>query len=160
MLIGELAARHPHSIELVAPAIPGDELTFKFTCFQHAFELTDPPRTIVDIATLWPDVYPNAKFVLYLMDQRLTEVTPIDVVDGDVVVYFSNGVPTHAGQIKSGGVVSKWGTAHLWRHGLYEVPARYGGEVRFFHALTRGESQESFLRFAEIETGESFLPAE
>ncbi len=156
-LISALRTRYPHSIELEAQAIPGEPATFRFTCFQYALDLTEPPPVIVHIATVWRDVYPNATFVLYLIDRLLAEVARDDVTDGDVVVYFSNEEPAHAGKVRGGRVVSKWGTAHLWRHGLYEVPTRYGSEVRFFHPLTRSQSEEAFLRFAEQETGRTFV---
>jgi hypothetical protein len=33
-------------------------------------------------------------------------------------------------------VISKWGAAgtHIWRHALWDVPASYGDEARFFAA--------------------------
>lgn len=154
--ISDLASRYPHSIELVAAAVPTEPSTIKFTCFQYAFELTDPPPVIVYIATVWPDVYPSPKFVHYLIEQHLTEAGTGELSDGDVVVYFASGAAKHAGRVRGGRVVSKWGTGHLWSHGLYEVPAKYGSEVRFFRPLTRRQSQEAFLEFAERETGQPF----
>jgi len=156
-MIAELGLRLPHSIALVAKAIPGDAATYSYTCFQHAFELTEPPQLIVDIATLWPHVYPNSKFVAYLIEHYLEEVGSDEIRDRDVVVYFNGGVARHAGRVQGERVVSKWGTAHLWRHALYEVPSAYGNEVRFFRPLCREDSQQAFVRFAEIETGETFL---
>lgn len=155
--VADLQSQHPHSVELETPAIPGDPASFRYTCFQYAFALVDPPPLIVQIATVWPEVYPNAKFVQYLIENYLQVVTPGEVCDGDIVVYFEAGEPRHAGVVRGQQVVSKWGTAHLWRHGLYEVPAGYGSEVRFFRPLDSDQSQEAFLKFAERETGESFL---
>jgi hypothetical protein len=155
--MAELRRRLPHSITLVAKAIPGDAATYSYTCFQHAFELTEPPQLIVDIATLWHHVYPNSKFVAYLIEHHLEEVTASELRDQDLVVYFNDGVAKHAGRVQGDSVVSKWGTAHLWRHALYEVPSAYGNEVRFFRPLCREDSQEAFVRFAEFETGETFF---
>jgi len=146
--ITELGLRLPHSITLVSKAIPGDAATYSYTCFQHAFELTAPPKLIVDIATLWRHVYPNSKFVAYLIEHHLEEVSAGDVRDQGVVVYFNGGVARHAGRVQGDSIVSKWGTAHLWRHALYEVPSAYGDKVRFFRPLCREDSQEAFVRFA------------
>jgi hypothetical protein len=113
---------------------------------------------IVHIATLWEDVYPNSKFVAYLIDHHLTEVSPAAADDGDIVVYFAGAVPKHAGRVDGSSIVSKWGTAHLWRHRLFEVPAAYGETVRFFRAINSVDSKLAFVRFAQSETGETFLP--
>jgi len=156
-LVAALAEEYDHAIVLVQEAIPEKPETFRHTCFQHAFELVNPPRLIVDIATLYPDVYPNADFVGYLIEGQLFEVPPSDIQDDDVVVYFEAGIPRHAGKIHGGLIVSKWGTAHYWKHRLWEVPATYGSEVRFFRPIERKKSEIAFVRFAERELGISFL---
>jgi len=116
--------------------------------FQHAFDLVDPPAIIVDIATRYRNIYPSRKFVRYLIDHRLHEIAPADATDGDVVVYFSERVIMHAGKLQGGQIVSKWGTAHMWRHGLFEVPGRYGDTVKFYRAIDASDSQRAFLEYA------------
>jgi hypothetical protein len=145
-----------HNIRLESEAVPDNPKTFRFTCFQFALGLTDPPELIVQIATIYSDVFPNSEFVNYLVVNYLTEIALEEIQEGDIVIYYTGGTPTHAGLIKNGLVVSKWGTAHLWQHNLFEVPQRYGNEVRFFRPITEEDSQLAFLRYAEMKTGRRF----
>jgi hypothetical protein len=70
-----------------------------------------------------------------------------------VVVYFAAGWPIHAAVIDGNTLVSKWGLAHLWRHGIAEVPEGYGQTIRAFRSITRDEALEAFLKFAAIKLG-------
>ena len=130
--IAALLPQFDHDIRLDTEAVPTDRRSWKYTCFQHAFDLVDPPRVIVKIANLDHGIYPNAEFVTYLGRNVLRAVRPDQVVEGDVVVYSSSDVPKHAGKCRSARVVSKWGQMHLWRHRLFEVPLRYGSTVQFY----------------------------
>ncbi len=152
-LVAELATSCPHSISVVRTALPDDERTFNYTCFQYAFDLVDPPQAIVDIARLYKHIYPSSEFVQYLTEQYLEEISPKGAVDGDVVVYLNTDTITHAGKLRSDRIVSKWGTAHLWQHRLFEIPLRYGMTVRFFRSISRDESCEAFMRYAEAKLG-------
>jgi len=57
--------------------------------------------------------------------------------------------------VRGGMIESKWGTAHLWRHRLFEVPLRYGSTVRFFKALEVSDCQLAFVKYAEAKLGTS-----
>jgi hypothetical protein len=155
--IDALRARTPHSIRLVSAAVPGDRATFGFTCFQYAFALVDPPPAIVTIATLYPHVFPSREFVEFLIRNALVEVTEDLVQDGDSIVYADQGIIRHAGVMKRGRVQSKWGTAHLWEHGVLEVPVEYGSELRFFRPISTGEAQFAFLVYAEELLGRNVM---
>lgn len=157
-LIRDLRVLFDHQIELSSCAVAGKPETFAYNCFQFALEMVGPPRLVVDIATLYPDVYPNSEFMQHLMDHALTERTG-DMTSGDVVVYLREGRPAHAGHVVNGRIRSKWGTAHLWTHGLFEVPDTYGHDVRFFHRISREDSLYSFVRWAETMTGQAFFPS-
>jgi hypothetical protein len=153
-MIAALMLRFGHDIRLEAEAIPNDARSWKYTCFQHAFELVDPPKLIVKIANLNREIYPNAEFVTFLATNVLSAVVPPDqVADDDVVVYSSEGKPMHAGRCRSGRVVSKWGSMHLWQHRLFEVPLRYGSTVHFYRSISREESVDAFIEYAESKLG-------
>ena len=97
-----------------------------------------------------PDVYPKSEFVSYLMEQFMNEIDPSEASDGDIVIYFCNKKPKHAGKFHSGYIISKWGIqSHLWRHGLYEVPISYGNEVRFFGKLKPNAYMNGFKMWAD-----------
>ena len=86
----------------------------------------------------------------------MDQIDSKEVEDGDVVVYSDDGVVKHAGRVQDGMIVSKWGTAHLWWHRLYEVPLRYGSTVKFFKALASTDSELAFLHYAEEKLGTRF----
>jgi hypothetical protein len=64
------------------------------------------------------------------------------------VVYAAGSRIEHAGRVNKKAIESKWGLGHTWRHGLYEVPWRYGNVVRFFSHLSQEESVRAFLHYA------------
>jgi hypothetical protein len=150
--IAALKLRFGHDITLEAEAVPSDRRSWKYTCFQHAFELVDPPALIVKIANT-DRLYPNSEFVAFLTRNVLDTVGPEQVADGDVVVYSPQGIPKHAGKCRAGRVVSKWGEMHLWRHRLFEAPLRYDSTVLFYHSISRPESVEAFVKYATTKLG-------
>ena len=46
-------------------------------------------------------------------------------------------------------VISKWGTGLLYNHKLFEVPASYGGDVRYFKHVPHDDAWQLFATFAE-----------
>ena len=151
--IAALTSRFDHDISLEAEALPGDRRSWRYTCFQHAFELVDPPRLIIKIANCGEGVHINGEFVDFLTSNVLSAEAPEQVADGDVVVYSSNGSPKHAGKCRAERVVSKWGDFHLWRHRVLEVPMRYGSTVRFYRSISRQVSVEAFIEHATSKLG-------
>ena len=148
-LIEGLRKQYEHSILLVQQAIRGRPETGQFTCYQYAFNLVDPPPEVVRIASAHENIYPSSAFVQYLIDHTLTELPAPK--DRCVLVYSNGQEIKHAGKMQEQMVTSKWGTAHLWRHRIYEVPITYGNDVRFFDAIQAEESAQTFLRYAERE---------
>jgi hypothetical protein len=150
--IAALKSRFGHDITLEAEAIPSDRKSWKYTCFQHAFDLVDPPWLIVTIANA-DHLYPGSEFVAFLTSNVLDTIGPEQVADGDVVVYSSKGIPKHAGKCRAGRVVSKWGEMHVWRHRLFEVPLRYDSAVLFHRSISRPESVAAFIEYATLRLG-------
>lgn len=106
--------------------------SLSFTCYQYAFDLIDVAEVDM-IALTYPKIFPNSEFTSCLVTELMHEITIKNANDGDIVVYFKNDIPVHAGKMKNKQVVSKWGIAHLWQHGVYEVPIEYGDSVRFYN---------------------------
>ena len=147
-LIAELARVYPHSVKLKQEAVPGDPLTFRYTCFQYAFELIESP-VVKAIARRHEEIFPSPEYVTFLIDSGvLIEILHEDTFQGGTIVYFYRGKPAHAGKIRSGRVISKWGLMHLWEHGIDEVPAKYGNVWRFFAKIPRELAVESFVKYA------------
>ncbi|MDB4909156.1 MAG: hypothetical protein JWO05_3940 [Gemmatimonadetes bacterium] len=146
--IEELKAREPHSLQLLREAVPGKLETYRYTCFQYAFGLVSPPPDIVGICTLYPKIYPNSEYVQFLIRGQLRAMEPGQQMTGDIVIYFDGETPRHAGVFDGDAVISKWGTAHLWRHRLEEVPANYGDRFRFYRLPPAYDAEDAFRQFA------------
>jgi hypothetical protein len=78
-------------------------------------------------------VFAGRRFVEWLLKNRLVEFQR--PVPGCLVLYFTGDVWQHVGVVAGEGrVISQWGTFPVYEHALFEVPARYGNEARFFQA--------------------------
>lgn len=71
----------------------------------------------------------------------------------DLVVYRNHAEITHAGVVSGSRVISKWGTGHLWLHGLLEVPASYGDGTSFYAAPSMNDMLTSFIEYARSREG-------
>lgn len=131
--MADLAITHPHNVSLIAENVPG---TRPFNCYQYSFEIDD-----VRVRDGIFKIFPGRDFAQFLVEHHLEEIEPGDAEDGDHILYSVVQV-AHAGRVRSGAIESKWGTGHIWRHGVYEVPNDYGDTVRLY----RHFSPESVLQ--------------
>jgi hypothetical protein len=145
--IAELKTRFPHSISLVQAAVRDEPRESRFNCYAHSFGLARDQRVLRAMAEHYPRIFPGRQFVQTLVDGRLQSVSADETVDGDHVVYLSNQIE-HAGIVREGRVESKWGLGHIWHHGEFEVPVRYGDSVLYFRRLDREVSVRAFLEYA------------
>ncbi len=139
----------PHSIRVMDSEFPIDS----YTCFPYVFDLIGEPDYI-EISKLGIGrVFANSEFVAYLLDTNsLYEIKPEDINSNDIVLYFDQGKPTHAGRIVANKrVISKWGTGHLYEHDLLDIPESYGNEVRFYKRIDKETALELFLDYAEFQ---------
>ena len=142
-LITRLASKYHASTSLVRETRPGGPL---FSCYQHSFGLIDVESVTRIMDENW-HITLGRQFVQYLVDTRLDEISIEDAKDGDHVLYIGSQIE-HAGKVAQDAVESKWGKAHLWRHGVFEVPLRYGNTVRFFRQISQEESIQAFHQYA------------
>jgi hypothetical protein len=143
--IAELNGRFPHSISLLQAAIPDKPETFQFNCHQYSFGLARAENVTRIMKEYW-HVCPGREFVQFLLT-RLEEIRADNARDGDHVIYAGSEIE-HAGIARGERIESKWGLGHLWRHGVYEVPLRYGNHVRYFLRLTSEACVGAFLEYA------------
>jgi hypothetical protein len=70
------------------------------------------------------------------------------------VLYFNERDSfKHAGLILSGDrLLSKWGTGHLFEHGVLEVPESYGTRLLLVKSVSYEEGYKHFMDFA-VENG-------
>lgn len=121
----------------------------RYNSFGFALDLADSERHIA-VATHFRNIHSDNAFVSYLLKNgALEEAQPDSLRKGDVVIYFHNADPAHAGKVFGDRVISKWGLGNLWEHALFEIPASYGSDVRYFRALGAGPAETAFLKYAQ-----------
>jgi hypothetical protein len=162
--IGHLASETPHQIQ----ALP-TTLGAGVNCFAYAFGLFDRPDYI-RIATAEQRAggsrfFANSRFAEHLVS--VGAVAPVcgrDVRDGDIALYGDRPRPLHAARIAGDGwLISKWGLGHLYRHRLWEVPARYGHTVRFVRQIGQHAPLREFHAFLKatpewVDFAQTYLP--
>jgi hypothetical protein len=103
LAIEALRLEFAHTIRLVSFA----DSALPQNCFVWALDLCYELAHWVGTWDL-PELFAGSKFVQELIPY-LTPVPKSDVTEGDLVVYFEEEMPTHAGLIKESKVISKWG---------------------------------------------------
>jgi hypothetical protein len=124
--IVELQSRCPHGILVINRAKLGSPRTFNFNCHAYTFGLHGIEacwRAADEV--LCPDGAWVAKHVLPQLEPS---------ADGSVVVYFDEDRVTHSARRHRDLLISKWGRAHTWQHGLWEVPTSYGSRAEYYVA--------------------------
>jgi len=143
-LIKSLAAKYRAPISLVREMKPGE---LQFNCYQHSFCLTDV-ESVSQIMRAYQYIFPGREFVQHLIATRLRQIAVSEAQDGDHVLYGGSQIE-HAGTIVQDSVESKWGKGHLWRHGLYDLPLRYGDTVSLLRRISKEDSIQAFLEYAK-----------
>lgn len=136
-------ATHPHSVQY-------HELVSGSTCLTYALGLykDDTYRAIAGPAFSY-EVFAGKPFVERLLEQGLL-VELEQAVPGCLVLYFADGVWKHAGTASlANRVISQWGTFPVYEHETFEVPARYGNQVRYFTMPDTAESLALFVEYAK-----------
>jgi|HubBroStandDraft_2_1064218.scaffolds.fasta_scaffold04999_8 hypothetical protein len=143
-LVASLAEKYKHSISLVEQGIPGTPEIYT-VCYRHSFGLAKVG--LVDRLLKCYNVETGREFAGFIIG-RLHEIPPDDTHDGDHIIYSTADQIEHAGNVEGGLIESKWGKAHRWRHGVYEVPLSYGDIVRFYRHLPHEDAVSGFLDYA------------
>lgn len=148
-----LRLKIPHSIEVVLFEEREGLQISDFMCYEYAFGLFDfgEYREALENQRRWKIniIGANDKFVIFLItDNSIEEIQIENVKYGDLIIYFENSHPTHAGIIINNRVKSKWGNGLIFEHEINEVPALFGNNVRFFKYISPGECFELFYSYA------------
>jgi hypothetical protein len=152
-LIDALAVDMPHSIQL-APGPPCLPIA-GYNCFEFALGLAGR-REVQLISEHLPSTFCNGEFALHLVGSTLTPI--ISPSTGDLVLYCDDHQQiTHAGLVEAHRIRSKWGTGHLWLHGLLEVPVKYGDQVLYYKAPLPAQAVTEFLEFARKREGRELV---
>ena len=125
----------------------------RYTCAVYAFELVENP-TYVKIATSGNQlICADAKFIKYVLENNfLTKLANTSQESADFVIYFENNEFKHIGKVHSDNrIISKWGTGLLWEHEIWEVPADYGNEKRFYAQPSTCTGLDLFCEYARTQ---------
>jgi hypothetical protein len=134
--VEEVRFSHPHTVSWIDEQ-PGDGL-----CLPYALDLLGDPAytSIVNGVIGLPGTFVGTDFANWLLDGRLTSSEPCA---GALVLYFKKDIWAHAGKlVEHGRVRSKWGQFPVYEHATWEVPCRYGDEVRYFEMPPRSIFEE------------------
>ena len=127
---------YPHSILISDKVRLGYPRTFAFNCHAFTFGLSK----MEECWAAREDLCPNGAFVLAHLLPMMEQHT-----EGNIAVYFDGDRVTHSGRINNGTVISKWGTAHTWQHGVWEVPTSYGSRVECYLAPAADWLKKTYL---------------
>ena len=144
-LVGALSLDFPHTIEVLTGPAPIE----RYTCAMHAFDLIEHPDYIRIINVAPSYIFVSTTFVQRLINcEKLVELPRPQI--GALIIYFENGCVKHIGKlVEIDRVESKWGTGHLYSHGLQEVPASYGSQTRLFVPLDSEIVLDEFVEYAQ-----------
>jgi hypothetical protein len=132
---------HPHTVTF-------QKLVDESTCVLYAFGLVGNSIYRAIATNFGGQIFAGKAFMEWLIKGHLVEIAAPK--EGCLAMYFAKGVWKHVGVVvKSGRVISQWGTFPVYEHDVCELPARYGGEVRYFEMPGRGEPLQLFLEFAK-----------
>ena len=114
----------------------------------HALNLIENDE-YKSIALVTPkDIFASPRFVERLIRKNILQELD-DPTKGDLVVYFDSISVMHIGRLLSESrVESKWGIGHLYHHGLFEVPERYGSIVRYFIPISSDVALDEYVAYA------------
>jgi hypothetical protein len=143
---------HREMIEQVAGTIPHSivfcSLEDEGTCVAYAFGLTANSVYRFVAAGFRRKIFAGRGFVEWLLQNHLREIKSPE--RNSLALYFSNGRWEHIGVVTADGrVVSQWGTFPVYEHAVFEVPARYGNEVRYFQRPSNAEILRLFLEYTK-----------
>jgi hypothetical protein len=95
-----LTKKYSHGISV---EVPWSEEITELNCYMYALGLR--PDAISNFR--WPDIQPDIAFVRSILGTILVEKPLGEAADGDIVIYFYNESPRHAGKFSNDTVISK-----------------------------------------------------
>lgn len=154
----EDVSRHPALLSKITRDCPNTVAVLesctplkRYTCVMHVFDFVEKPDYVAIAKRGFNRVFAGKAFVHWLLDRGLLEkVQWPDAGRGDVVLYFNEqGTFKHAGLIFAGDrLLSKWGTGHLFEHGVLEVPESYRTGLLLVKGVPYEEGYKRFCDFA------------
>ena len=130
------------------------ESRFDGSCMTYALGLDTQEKYRTVALAFEPPVFAGKDFADWLVEQIDEQDTPSM---GALALYFEEDTWRHVGtidDIDGPRVVSKWGEMAVFEHGLDEVPAGYGDNMRFFEKPDPERALDLFLNYARSVTSD------
>jgi len=147
--IAEISATHANRVRLFSPLVG-----MPHNCFLFALGVVNSDviqEILVRDAMLLDRGKPrkDVKFGSEFMEELVTSGLLQPDENGEIIVYFDEAKPVHAGLMIGDRVRSKWGIGNTWEHELWEVPESYGNSARRFSLVCDlGEVEKLFRDYA------------
>ncbi|MFA6410351.1 MAG: SEC-C metal-binding domain-containing protein [Candidatus Buchananbacteria bacterium] len=143
-LINKLKDQFFHSIQIIESVSPNREKNF--VCFMHAFDLRDSV-IIKNEMRKKLEVTFGSDFISWLIDKGYLTQNK----NANIVIYFDDKIPKHAGLVIGNKIISKWGMGNTWQHDLWEVPSSYGNSFDYFELSVKSEEiEKEFVSWVKI----------
>jgi hypothetical protein len=129
----QLRRAYAHTVSILPD---GRDRIARFNCFAYGLGVWEHPDFIRRVDAASNSAIINSDVVRSLLDDgTLQEINVAEAVPGDVVIYFHGKAITHAAVLGEQQTCrSKWGGDDVHQHVLWEVPAQYGNQLRYFRA--------------------------
>ncbi len=144
-LIDKLKSKFHHSIRVEESLVD----ISKYTCILYAFDIVDN-QEYISLARRCPKaIFANTEFLKFLIDKNYLLPSNKES-DKKLIIYSDKNNIKHIGRlIEEGSVLSKWGTGHLYKHPIFEIPSNYGNDVKYFLAINKENVLRFFIEFAK-----------
>ena len=146
----------PHSIKLLEESDFTKNFYPNYNCYMFALDLLNSKEVDQKAQSTLGRVRPGNDFIKYLLNQEvLKEINFAELKFDDIIIYFDQNNPLHAGKVRSGKVISKWTIyGHLWEHGIDEVPLCFGSNRKYFRNISRALAVQSFSEYAKCKNND------
>lgn len=148
-LIDDIRDTNPHTIIVLT----GPEDYLGYNCVMYALGIQSDPTSNAKyraMLTFCPqNIHADTEFIQFLVDRGYL-IESEGQQPGTLIAYLDDERFRHIGVVVECGVVrSKWGTGHLYEHGIFETPTMYGEHVRYYDPIGCDDVLDAFFEFAE-----------
>ena len=135
-----------HTIRL----IKNQTFSEPYNCFSYALDVveSEPINRILKEDAMNRAKY-GAKFGTDFINKLVAGGILKKDDGGNIIIYYRDGDPKHAGKILDTRVTSKWGFGLLWEHGVWEIPLSYGDKSERFSRTNIQDIEASFEEYYE-----------
>lgn len=142
----------PHRLERLQDGMPNN----RYNCFAYALGVYSRPdyQRLADLHEKREEAPIDPEFMGYLVETGLLVERGEEQQVGDVVMYENVGRIVHAARVADldGLCRSKWGSGHLYQHGVGEVPSSYGRSYRTVQSKGPDAVMSALKRWLDAET--------